>query len=178
MDVSAAEIVLGLVVVIGAVGAVYGARWVSRRSDQQMERTRAALRARHAVPDVPSEGATRLLATARSVTAQRTPARPVPAPPVTVSPPPEPVDEDPESSGRHRVPEELMRAATYSLSPDRVARAKVPGPRPQSNPGQPGSSGQPGTSGQPGNAGQQGRSGQPGNSGHRRNAGQLTERLR
>jgi hypothetical protein len=39
--------------------------------------------------------------------------------------------DDLESSGRHRVPEELMQAVTYSLSPDRVARAKVPGPRPR-----------------------------------------------
>jgi len=29
-------------------------------------------------------------------------------------------------TGRHTVPEELVRAATYRLAPDRVARAKVP----------------------------------------------------
>jgi hypothetical protein len=32
-----------------------------------------------------------------------------------------------ESSGRHTVPDELVRAATYRLTADRVARAKVPG---------------------------------------------------
>ena len=32
--------------------------------------------------------------------------------------------------GRHLVPDELVRAATYRLSPDRVARAKVPGAQP------------------------------------------------
>jgi hypothetical protein len=32
--------------------------------------------------------------------------------------------------GRHLVPQELVRAATYRLSPDRVARAKVPGALP------------------------------------------------
>jgi hypothetical protein len=32
--------------------------------------------------------------------------------------------------GRHYVPDELVRAATYRLSPDRVARAKVPGAAP------------------------------------------------
>jgi hypothetical protein len=31
--------------------------------------------------------------------------------------------------GRHTVPEELVRAATYRLPADRVARAKVPKPR-------------------------------------------------
>jgi hypothetical protein len=34
-------------------------------------------------------------------------------------------DEEPEATGRHTVPEELVRAATYRLAPDRVARAKV-----------------------------------------------------
>ncbi|MEV0897533.1 hypothetical protein [Actinoplanes sp. NPDC049802] len=37
-------------------------------------------------------------------------------------------------AGRHTVPEELVRAATYELPPDRVARAKVTGnpvPRPR-----------------------------------------------
>jgi hypothetical protein len=33
---------------------------------------------------------------------------------------------DLEETGRHNVPEELVRAATYRLPPDRVARAKVP----------------------------------------------------
>ncbi|GIE84500.1 hypothetical protein [Actinoplanes regularis] len=32
---------------------------------------------------------------------------------------------EPESSGRHTVPDELVRAATYKLAADRVARAKV-----------------------------------------------------
>jgi hypothetical protein len=32
---------------------------------------------------------------------------------------------EPESAGRHTVPDELVRAATYKLAPDRVARAKV-----------------------------------------------------
>jgi hypothetical protein len=37
-------------------------------------------------------------------------------------------DADPTSAsqGRHTVPDELVRAATYRLSPDRIARAKVP----------------------------------------------------
>lgn len=33
--------------------------------------------------------------------------------------------EDAEETGRHTVPDELVRAATYRLPPDRVARAKV-----------------------------------------------------
>ncbi|MEV6850400.1 hypothetical protein [Actinoplanes sp. NPDC051411] len=42
----------------------------------------------------------------------------------TVSPPP--ADEpDATSSGRHTVPEELVKATTYRLPPDRVFRAKV-----------------------------------------------------
>jgi hypothetical protein len=32
--------------------------------------------------------------------------------------------------GRHLVPQELVRAATYRLNPDRVARARVPGALP------------------------------------------------
>jgi hypothetical protein len=32
-----------------------------------------------------------------------------------------------EPAGRHTVPDELVRAATYRLNPDRLARAKVPG---------------------------------------------------
>ncbi|GAA1580098.1 hypothetical protein [Actinoplanes couchii] len=35
----------------------------------------------------------------------------------------------PDVPGRHAVPEELVRAATYLLPPDRVARARVPHPR-------------------------------------------------
>lgn len=42
---------------------------------------------------------------------------------------PEAEDFDPDVPGRHAVPEELVRAATYLLPPDRVARAKVPQPR-------------------------------------------------
>jgi hypothetical protein len=37
------------------------------------------------------------------------------------------------SPGRHTVPDELVRAATYRLTPDRVARAKVRGETPQSD---------------------------------------------
>jgi hypothetical protein len=36
-------------------------------------------------------------------------------------------------SGRHFVPDELVRAATYRLAPDRVARAKVHGTTPPSD---------------------------------------------
>jgi hypothetical protein len=36
-----------------------------------------------------------------------------------------PEDRGLENGGRHTVPEELVRAATYRLTPDRVARAKV-----------------------------------------------------
>ncbi|MEV6495597.1 hypothetical protein AB0M20_44325 [Actinoplanes sp. NPDC051633] len=47
---------------------------------------------------------------------------------------PDPVDEVPVPRlgrrGRHYVPDELVRAATYRLAPDRVARAKVPGAQP------------------------------------------------
>jgi hypothetical protein len=38
------------------------------------------------------------------------------------------------SSGRHLVPDELVRAATYRLPPDRVARAKVRGAVPPDDP--------------------------------------------
>jgi hypothetical protein len=39
-----------------------------------------------------------------------------------------------EPPGRHTVPEELVRAATYRLPPDRVARAKVPKASPPPSP--------------------------------------------
>ncbi|HWS38770.1 MAG TPA: hypothetical protein VN408_39285 [Actinoplanes sp.] len=42
---------------------------------------------------------------------------------------PEADEVGPEVTGRHAVPEELVRAATYLLPPDRVARARVPQPR-------------------------------------------------
>jgi hypothetical protein len=46
----------------------------------------------------------------------------------TITPTP-PDDDDPDdvSSGRHTVPEELVKASTYRLPPDRVFRAKVAG---------------------------------------------------
>jgi hypothetical protein len=52
------------------------------------------------------------------------------------SPPDVPVEEDRSGrSGRHTVPEELVRAATYKLAADRVARAKVQSPEdPSSGP--------------------------------------------
>ncbi|WP_203821514.1 hypothetical protein [Paractinoplanes ferrugineus] len=37
---------------------------------------------------------------------------------------------EPESTGRHTVPDELVQAATYRLPPDRVFRARVPGSLP------------------------------------------------
>ena len=37
------------------------------------------------------------------------------------------MDPEPSRRGRHLVPDELVRAATYRLTPDRVARAKVHG---------------------------------------------------
>jgi hypothetical protein len=49
---------------------------------------------------------------------------PVPAPHVPEQPPPAKRS----SRGRHFVPDELVRAATYRLTPDRVARAKVTEP--------------------------------------------------
>ena len=137
MDVSAAEIVLGLVLTACAVAAAYGARWISRRSDEQMERTRAALRSRHAVPDQPTR---RVAPEQLNQPTRRVAPSPRPHAAVRAGSVPAglasdaPADADPESSGRHRVPEELMRAVTYTLSPDRVARAKVPGPRPEQTP--------------------------------------------
>ncbi|BCY14082.1 hypothetical protein [Actinoplanes sp. L3-i22] len=41
---------------------------------------------------------------------------------------------EPESAGRHTVPDELVRAATYKLAADRVARAKVRAPEEPSDP--------------------------------------------
>jgi FtsZ-interacting cell division protein ZipA len=164
MDVSATHIVLGLVSIICAVAAAYGARWISRRSDEQMRETRAALRSRHAAdepaaapeplaPERPAPQSPAPQSTAPQSTGSRDPERPVAAPsqraarrsPSTVAPPPQVLapwpgetapftpapHDDPEAAGRHRVPEELMHAVTYALSPDRVARAKVPGQRPQ-----------------------------------------------
>ncbi|WP_203827516.1 hypothetical protein [Actinoplanes palleronii] len=58
-------------------------------------------------------------------------AEPVPALyPGTASEPVDPSEPvvEVESSGRHTVPDELVRAATYKLAADRVARAKVIGP--------------------------------------------------
>jgi len=49
--------------------------------------------------------------------------------PASVRPPVSASDED-SRPGRHLVPDELVRAATYRLPPDRVARAKVPGAQP------------------------------------------------
>jgi hypothetical protein len=53
------------------------------------------------------------------------------APPSTVSSvPSSAIGAEISSSGRHFVPDELVRAATYRLAPDRVARAKVRGAAP------------------------------------------------
>jgi hypothetical protein len=39
------------------------------------------------------------------------------------------IDPDPETTGRHHLPDSLLHGATYRLSADRVARAKVRSPR-------------------------------------------------
>ncbi|WP_229069543.1 hypothetical protein [Actinoplanes sp. DH11] len=61
--------------------------------------------------------------------ARSEPASPRPAFPVPEVAGPTPVPEQRVArEGRHMVPEELVRAATYRLPPDRVARAKVAAP--------------------------------------------------
>lgn len=149
MDVSASEVLLGVVLICCVVGVGVGIRWISRRADADMERTRSLLRSRHAVTDEPV--APPRPAMPRGVPGRQRSAAVAPtAGPVTAGDPqggdpqggdlksgePQgdgPEVDDPESSGRHRVPEELMRASTYWLSPDRVARAKVPAMRTDEN---------------------------------------------
>jgi hypothetical protein len=118
MDVSAPEILLGLFAIMCAVGVAYGSRWISRRSDAVLESTRLALRSGHAEPEMNRPA--QVDAPAASSPAASSPAADA--------------GEDLESTGRHRVPEELMRASTYLLSPDRIARARVPAPRVQNVP--------------------------------------------
>lgn len=90
----------------GIPGALWGARWISRRADAQMEQTRAALRSQHALTDPPVTPGWEAQLDADAVRG--------------------PAEEDLSPAGRHRAAEELMRATTYPLSPDRIARAKVP----------------------------------------------------
>ncbi|HEX8347480.1 MAG TPA: hypothetical protein VF657_22505 [Actinoplanes sp.] len=143
MDVSAPEILLGFFAIMCAVGVAYGSRWISRRSDAVLESTRLALRSRHAVPEAQStllddpagrpemSWAARLDADALAPDTPADVPTGVPAAPAAA---PAVADDDLESTGRHRVPEELMRASTYLLSPDRIARARVPAPRFQNVP--------------------------------------------
>ena len=141
MDVSAPEILLGFFAIMCAVGVAYGSRWISRRSDAVLESTRLALRSRHAVPEAQSTllddspGRPEMSWAARLDADALAPGRPADVP---TGPPaaaaPTVADDDLESTGRHRVPEELMRASTYLLSPDRIARARVPAPRLQDVP--------------------------------------------
>ena len=142
MDVSAPGILLGFLAVMCVVGVAWGSRRISRRSDAVLEATRQALRSRHAVPPPVASAATPGPATPGPAT----PGSATPGPALSWSAqldadaivdPPFPAhdieaahdgpdaSDDLESTGRHRVPEELMRASTYLLTPDRIARAKV-----------------------------------------------------
>lgn len=56
------------------------------------------------------------------------------ADPVTLPAPRARHSAEPESAGRHTVPDELVRAATYKLPADRVARAKVRRPEDPADP--------------------------------------------
>ncbi len=78
-----------------------------RPSGPSAARTAAAFFAPSAPPVTPPE-------TADDVGVAASPAAPEPGP-------------EPDRPGRHLVPDELVRAATYRLPPDRVARAKVHG---------------------------------------------------
>ena len=111
---SGSTVVLLVVMVVCVAAAVYGARWMSRYADAEVEKTKRALKAGHAVadpvsqtgPDAPGDGCGETFAVHH------------PGMPVA----------DPVGEGRHHLPEELLRAATYRLSQDRVARARVPQP--------------------------------------------------
>jgi hypothetical protein len=113
MGMSGFAVVVAVVVMVVCVtGVVCGARWISRYADAELEKTKRALKARHAVPDAvgPAGPAVPAGGTGR-------------APDHRCGP----VD-DTVGAGRHHVPEELLRASTYRLSQDRVARARAPQP--------------------------------------------------
>jgi hypothetical protein len=112
------------------------ARIAGPRRDKAAVRASAAVRP--AAPESPA-------ASSSSSSSSSLPAEPVPAPRTVASPDAGPVDPSPlpwppsvssgspsadgevSSSGRHLVPDELIRAATFRLAPDRVARARVHG---------------------------------------------------
>ncbi|HEX8344325.1 MAG TPA: hypothetical protein VF657_06210, partial [Actinoplanes sp.] len=113
MEMSGFAVVVAVVVMVVCVaGVVYSARWVSRYADAELEKTKRALKARHAVPDAVGASGPVLPTGGRG----RVPDHRC-----------GPVD-DTAGAGRHHVPDELLRAVTYRLSQDRVARARVPQP--------------------------------------------------
>jgi hypothetical protein len=103
-------VVVAVVMVVCVAAVVYGARWISWHADAELEKTKRVLKARYAVPDPVSLPGP----AADGDNGGRTP---------TVAHLGVPV-----GAGRHQVLEELLRAATYRLSGDRVARARVPQP--------------------------------------------------
>jgi hypothetical protein len=108
MDLTSTDILFGLGAVAAAVFAACGVYWVSGRG--------TAASPNGPVPPSPAEAA------------ESAPAEPSPEPlPATSTPQPRtPLGLDPH--GRHRAPEELLRASTYRLTADRIARAKVRAP--------------------------------------------------
>jgi len=97
-------------------------------------RDKAAVRASAAVrSSSPGSPATSASASSSSPAAVPFAPEAVSLPPASVGPAgipsasPASIGDDVSSSGRHFVPDELVRAATYRLAPDRVARAKVRG---------------------------------------------------
>ena len=113
MDVSATDVLIGILLVNLGICAAYALRTVRRRRAVvvAVKRERARL---GSLPPKPRR-------------------KPATEPATTTEPDTEAAAKDepgavvPQQLGRHREIEELMRAATYRLSPDRLARAKVPG---------------------------------------------------
>ncbi|MCA2213321.1 hypothetical protein [Jidongwangia harbinensis] len=106
MDLTSTDILFGLGAVAAAVFAACGVYWASGRG--------TAASPRGPLPPSPAE-----TVTSPPAAAEPAPAAPAPQPRA-------PIGLDPH--GRHRAPEELLRASTYRLTADRIARAKVQAP--------------------------------------------------
>ncbi|MFC3988839.1 hypothetical protein [Actinoplanes siamensis] len=91
----------------------------------------------HVVPGLPepaAEGGVRYSSLPDPSGAPGSAWSPVPAPRHAAAAPPE----HPENVGRHTLPDELVRAATYKLAADRTARARIPSQQERpSDPGRP-----------------------------------------
>jgi hypothetical protein len=101
-------------------GAVRGTRLLRARADATLEETRRALRA---TPSEPAGARAR-----EAVPALIEPPAPSAGPSPTTADARLATSGESSLPGRHRVPDALLYARTRPLSPDRIARARVPSP--------------------------------------------------